>query len=661
MCGILGIARLDGGLVETRQFAGALHRLRHRGPDDEGYLLFDHRNGGVQSAAGRDTVPGLDLPGLANVPAERWSTALGHRRLSIIDLSSAGHQPMASSCGRYWVTYNGEIYNYLELRAELERNGYPFRTRSDTEVVLAAYVAWGADMLSRLVGMYALCILDTRARRMFLARDPFGIKPLYFVRDSDVFAFASEIKGLEALGLVEATANVDALYEYLRFGERTAGTQTMFANVHALPAAHSMTVDLRGGAISEPPAYATLSAANGHACDFAEAVAEVRAAFDDSVRLHLRSDVPVGSCLSGGLDSTAIIMLAQRHLEGAQLHAFSFVTDDAALNEEPFVDLVSGVVVHKTRPGAEDLRRDLPRLMEAHDLPFGSSSIYAQFRVMELARESGMKVMLDGQGADEIFGGYLSLTGARVTSLLRSGQLGDARRLLSSLPRNARPLFSRVALGAAGRMLPDRWRPIARRLVGEGAMPPWLNRRWFGAHGLHFAQPLYGSGADVLKSEMLLAISQTSLPQLLRYEDSNSMYFSIESRVPYCEWRLAQLALSMPEEYLISAAGSTKSVLREAMRGLVPERILRRDKIGFQTPEGKWFASLRPWLTELTASDSFLRLPFFDSAKARALLLDEQVASTFWNPYLWRIVNVALWADRHQISFESAGCGRAAG
>jgi asparagine synthase (glutamine-hydrolysing) len=653
MCGILGHSRFDGAALDTGVFAAALDSIRHRGPDDEGFVLFDPRACTARAAAGADTDRSLAHPPIGALGAEPCSTALGHRRLAILDLSVAGHQPMRSADGRFWLTFNGEIYNYLELRSELKAR-QEFRSGSDTEVILAAYAAWGPAMLERFAGMFALCILDTQRRELFLARDQFGIKPLYYVHRQGQFAFASEIKALERLGLVSPTVDADLLYGYLRYGERTAGARTLFTDVYALPAAHRMVVNLGDGATQGPVRYARLSTTTRAPRSLPEAVEQVRDAVADSVRLHMRSDVPVGSCLSGGLDSTCIVTLAQRHLSlDNPMHTFSFVTDDAALNEEPYVDMVPGVIHHKTCPQASDLRTDLERLMRAHDLPFGSSSIYAQFRVFELAHQHGIKVMLDGQGADEIFGGYLSLTGARISSLLRNGQWLGAARLVRSLPRNARAMLPRVALSALGRIIPPRWRPTARSLVGEPAMPRWLNRSWFAAQGMQASLPTYGFGSDMLKTEMLLTIEEVSLPQLLRYEDCNSMHFSIESRVPFCHWQLAELALSMPEEYLISRRGNTKHVLREAMRGIIPEPIRVRDKVGFQTPEARWLSELRPWLAGFTETDTFRGLPFIDTARARSILLESGSDNSVWNPYIWRILNIALWSERHGIQFNT--------
>jgi asparagine synthase (glutamine-hydrolysing) len=245
MCGILGMARFDGRPIDLQALEASQTSLRHRGPDDEGSLLFDVTGGRVLSVAGRDSDPNVPAVPFKDVPPGDWCVAIGHRRLAILDLTSAGHQPMSSADGRFWITFNGEIYNYLELREELAHL-HSFRTGSDTEVLIAAFAAWGPDMLQRLVGMYAFCILDRQERRLFLARDPFGIKPLYFTNSGGRFAFASEIKALERLGVTSRSADPEMLYSYLRYGERSAGERTLFADVSSCPAAHAINVDLRG-------------------------------------------------------------------------------------------------------------------------------------------------------------------------------------------------------------------------------------------------------------------------------------------------------------------------------------------------------------------------------------------------------------------------------
>ncbi|MBE3069884.1 MAG: asparagine synthase (glutamine-hydrolyzing), partial [Planctomycetes bacterium] len=403
MCGIFGIVHVDGRPVDLSTVGRAVTRLKHRGPDDEGYLLADTRSGRAVACAGADTVASLGLPRLESVAPGGFDAALGFRRLSILDLSPGGHQPMATPDGRCHIVFNGEIYNYVELRAELEGLGRTFRTRSDTEVLLAACAEWGPAALPRLVGMFAFALLDLKCRTLLLARDCFGIKPLVYIAGPERFAFASEIKALLELPGVPRRAAARPLYDYLRFGVACRGEETFLADVRNLPAAHYLEVRLDRPADARPVRYWQPDLSARADLSFDEAAAGLRTRFLDNVRLHLRSDVPVGSALSGGIDSSAIVM-AMRQIEGRdlRLHTFSYIAADPALTEEPWVDRIvaaAGATSHKTQPDPRNLVEDLDHLIDVQEEPFGSTSIYAQHRVFRLAREAGIQVVLDGQGA----------------------------------------------------------------------------------------------------------------------------------------------------------------------------------------------------------------------------------------------------------------------
>ncbi len=396
----------------------------------KGYLLVNTERWEIQPCGGGDTDPRTGLSDIQGYTGGRFNMVLGHRRLSIIDLSPLGHQPMTSGNGRYWIVYNGEIYNYLELKEELSRKGHFFRGTSDTEVILAAYEEWGREMLTRFIGMFALAILDIRERCIFLARDFFGIKPFYYTLAAGRFAFASEIKALLGLKGVTRKGNTGRLYEYLGFGLTDFGGETLFSDIFQLPAAHYAYVRLDRPYMVEPVRYWQIDPSYRQDISYDEAVDRLRTLFTDSVRLHMRSDVPVGSCLSGWLDSSAIVMnMKSLQSPGQELHAFSFIVDDPVLSEERFVDMVGHAVAaacHKTSPGPEDMISDLEQLVYCQEEPFMSTSIYAQYRVFKLAHETGIKVMLAGQGADEIFAGYYSMIGARLTSCSPQGRIATA-------------------------------------------------------------------------------------------------------------------------------------------------------------------------------------------------------------------------------------------
>jgi asparagine synthase (glutamine-hydrolysing) len=639
MCGIAGFLGAPGpALAAVRDWGGC---LAHRGPDDLGVAVLGEDGLHLGRDAGRIT---------AGSRAVLW-----HRRLSILDLSPAGWQPMSSADGRHHLILNGEIYNYLELRAELEREGVRFRSRSDTEVLLEAWRRWGAGVLPRLTGMFAFALLDTVGGRLVLARDPFGIKPLLHAGWTGGFAFASEPKALLALPQVSRRVDAQRVYDYLRFGLTDHGDGSMFAAIRSLPPGHWMEVALDDPRPGAPQRYWAPDPVRRFAGTFEQAADELRARFLDSVRLLLRSDVPVGAALSGGVDSSAIVG-AMRALEpGLELHAFSYVADDPALSEERWVELAAGAsraVVHRTRASAGDLLADLGPLLAAQDEPFGSTSIYAQHRVFRLAREQGIKVMLDGQGADELLGGYHTFAAARLASLVRQGRLaeavGFARRASAAPGRGA------LLLWAGEFLLPPGVQAPFRRLVGQELVPAWLDARWFAERGVRLqpAKYTFGASREVLREQLVRATTHSSLPMLLRYEDRNSMAHSIESRVPFLTTGLADFVLGLPEHYIVNRDGGSKAVFRRAMRGLVPDAILdRRDKIGFATPEHVWLPALAPHVERLLADARLARIPALRPEPLRAewrAILARRPRRDF---RAWRWVNLIEWAHRTGADF----------
>jgi asparagine synthase (glutamine-hydrolysing) len=649
MCGILGLVARDRLPLSGRELRVALDSIRHRGPDDEGYLLYGADGSEALALGGAETAAGLDLPDIATADLSRFRCALGQRRLSIIDLSVAGHQPMCTHDRRYWVTYNGEIYNYVELRRELEATGVVFTTMSDTEVLLEAYRAWGEAMLPRLIGMFAFAILDTHAGSLLLARDHFGIKPLYLARTHWGIAFASEIKALLRLPGVGRHGNPAKIYQYLRYGERDAEPATLFRDVERLPAAQYLRVDIASMRVEAPARFWEIDLARRSEATFPEAVAEVRRLFERSIGLHLRSDVPVGSCLSGGLDSSAIVRQVQRLLGPERpVSTFSFIADDPVINEERFVDLITGTSAHKVRPRAAEIADDIGSLMQAQELPFDGLSIYAQFRVFRLAHAAGIKVMLDGQGSDEIFGGYYSLLGAKISGLLAGMRFATAGRVLSGAPQNARAMRARMLATAAGRLTP---RPLQRALAaafGEPAYPRWLDAAWFQQRAVRPRLRDHGRGRDALRQELKLGIEQLTLPELLRYEDYNSMYFSIESRVPFCTPELAEFALSLPASYLISDSGDTKRVFRAAVAEMLPPRIVQREKLGFAVPEREWLGELHGWVQRAP----FDALPFLERSEVEREITAALASHGRWPPHVWRLVNAAFWSREFAVGWD---------
>ncbi|MEP7054545.1 MAG: asparagine synthase (glutamine-hydrolyzing), partial [Actinomycetota bacterium] len=474
MCGIAGCVTERPGEVRSSWLTDMAASISHRGPDDHGFLQW---SGNGKPVVGRAVSP------------EPAQVGLAHLRLAILDLTEAGWQPMRSRDDRFHLVYNGEIYNYLELRDELQRAGHTFHSSGDSEVLLTAFKHWGLDALPKLVGMFAFAALDTERRTVTIARDPFGIKPLYYSSQGGMFAFASEIKALLQLPSVSRSANIRQVYRYLKSGALGGTDATFFAGIRQLAPGHYATISIDRPDRVEPARFWSPPTERDRTPTFEAAAEELRALFVESIRLHLRSDVPIGTALSGGIDSSAIVA-AIRAVGGADvdIRTFSFIADDPRLSEESWMDLqagAAGAAATKVKPPASDLVRDVDRLVGVQDEPFASTSIYAQFRVFELAAASGVKVMLDGQGADEMFAGYPPYVPARISSLLRAGRPAAAVQLSRhATGHGADGPARQLGKAVAGLLHPALRNTAARRFGVDNGAGRWINTQWFADRGL---------------------------------------------------------------------------------------------------------------------------------------------------------------------------------
>lgn len=629
MCGIAGGLWRSPPADAEQRIELALHRMSHRGPNDRGVEF---------------------------VRQTECTVALGQTRLSIIDLGSGGHQPMRTPDGRYTLIFNGEIYNYRELRSELSDKGYDFTSASDTEVLLAAWIEWGKSCLGRLEGMFAFVVHDREAQLVTAVRDAFGIKPLFYAPAANGVFFASELAALHALRGRPIRPDLQRAYDYLVHGDYDSGERTFVEGVRHLLPGMLVEVELPTLRLHEPTVWWRAPLVERPAWTFDEAVEAVRERFLHNVRLHLRSDVPWGVALSGGVDSSAIAC-AVRHLEAdVPIHTFSYVARGSEVSEEGWIDLVNreiGAVAHKMVATPGDLVRDLESVIAAQGEPFGSTSIYAQYRVFQLAKESGVTVTLDGQGADELLAGYWGYPGERMLSLWEEGRILDMHRFARAWGRSPQRSYRKAWMYLARTVLPDGTYERARGWSGRRFKPDWLDIPMLADAGVEFREPrarveFAARGRRVIE-QLARSLQVRGLPSLLRHGDRNSMRFSLESRVPFLTPGMAELLLSMPEEYLISPEGETKHVFRAAMRGIVPDAILdRKDKIGFVTPEQQWLLAIAPtvreWLKE--AGDiAFLRgaklLRRFDA------ICEGRVPFT-WQ--VWRWINYAKWHASQEIS-----------
>lgn len=631
MCGLFGYYSIDFSIEQlfgNHRLLAAQEKLRHRGPNDSGMESFRISRGN-------------------GFPPSKIT--LGHTRLSIIDLSTGGHQPMHSIDHRFTIVFNGEIYNYRELRKELQSLGKEFNSDSDTEVLLAAWTQWGVSGLHRLSGMFAFAVYDRKVETLTMVRDAFGIKPFFYSMTDEGFGFASEIPALTALLPTKPALNWQSAYDYLVHGVYDSNCSTLYNGVLHLAPGHFIELDLSTSALSQPKRWWKPNIEERRDLSFSQATEMVRERFLDNIRMHLRSDVPLGAALSGGVDSSAVVC-AMRHLEpNLPIHTFSFIASGSDVNEEQWVDRVNvhvGAIPHKVHVTAQELAADLDDMIKSQGEPFGGTSIYAQYRVFKLAKEHGMTVTLDGQGADEMLAGYNGYPGQRLLSLIETGRINEAWDFLnewSQWPSRSKLDAMKVLIG---QLTEGSLYAGLRRLNGYQNSPTWLNKYLLQDGGVSLTYPKKAPEHSLrgrrVVAELAASLSQRGLKTLLRHGDRNSMRFSIESRVPFLTTNLADLLLSLPEHYLIAPNGETKHVFRAAMRGIVPDDVLyRKDKIGFATPEKDWLMDMAPIIRE------WLRVPIdlpFIKQKELLIEFDQVVSGTIpftWQ--VWRWVNFFRW------------------
>ncbi|HNC83928.1 MAG TPA: asparagine synthase (glutamine-hydrolyzing) [Nitrospira sp.] len=578
MCGIAVAIGLNGRPVERAAVERMAKSLLHRGPDDGGIYM----DGAV---------------------------GMGFRRLSILDLSEAGHQPMVSQDGQYVLVFNGEIFNYVELRDELRKLGHQFRSSGDSEVLLAAYREWGRECLPKLNGMWAFVIYDRRHRRLFGSRDRFGVKPLYYSRDHTVIQFASEIKALRASGYQRVGINWRIASRFLLEGRLDSHNETFYDGIEQIPPGSGFEVGLDGA--WHQWTFWTLDALpKTIAPDPAATFGDL---FEDSVRIRMRSDVPVGVCLSGGLDSTAIICAAARHRDesaGTQpesLQAFCYMAKE--FDESTYIAdtlLQTHAQLRQLETSPAELWNDVRKVLWFQDEPVHTMTAVVGYQLMRLAASQGIRVVLNGQGADETIGGYSSYFQDYWVSLLQQGRVGAAWQAVKAYTE-AHGGNSRARMTAAAS------RCISWEMYKIGSYRTWAQARrqarirqnpWFsGDLTKHFISEDTPPSSAALSTALKQSVISAPLPLYLRIEDRNSMAHSVEARLPFLDYRLVSFVCGLSDEWKVRGPWN-KYVLREGMKGRIPESVRSRvDKMGFPTASKKWFAhDLYEPLREILAS-----------------------------------------------------------
>lgn len=618
MCGIAGILRPAGATVRADEIVRLTDLIAHRGPDDAGL----HLDGPV---------------------------GLGHRRLSIVDLSPAGHQPMASADGSAWIVFNGEIYNHVELRRQLEGLGHSFRSSTDTEVILAAFRQWREDCVARFEGMWAFAIWEPARRRLFCSRDRLGIKPFYYALANGSFAFASEIKAVLASGVVPARADPGALRLQLVYRARTASDATCFEAVRQLPPAHNAVFE--DGRLSLHRYWDTDARDDPGDWRGPDLATRFLDELGQAVGSHLRSDVPVGACLSGGLDSGSLALLASRRM-ATPLRTFSVTYPGTPFDESRWIHALTAqernLAPSESSPDGSDLIDVLERATWHYEEPLWGHSVYSWWQVMKSVHAGGIKVVLNGQGADELLAGYPRYYPTYLRQLLLTGRWPSFVRNFEGFRRQQGGL-SRAALlrDLATPFWPD-WLRRGARLAGRGQAyddrflaPALRSMRDPGAEAL--ARRAFNSLDRHLRSDL----TATRLPELLQAEDRFSMAFSIESRVPFLDRRFVEFALALPAHEKIES-GTTKVVMRKAMRGLLPDiTVDRRDKQGYPTPGDTWLRQHgAEYAGDLLASRSFRERGVFDPAATDAAFAQWR-AGNGKLPGLWTWLSTEIWFRRY--------------
>jgi len=603
MCGIAGyVSNCEQQAAVLMDMSAAVN---HRGPDDSGLW-------------------------------EEAGIGLAHRRLSIIDLSSYGHQPMVSSCDRYVIVFNGEIYNYLELREELRALGEIFEGHSDTEVLLAAYRRWGEDCLRRLNGMWAFAIWDKKERSLFCSRDRFGKKPFYYTASRDGFFFASEVKALLAAKVVKPEVNLTSLADFAAERVSDHTRQTMFKNVEQLRPGEWMKLcnkKMIKGAYWSLEDDVKRKLGDLKVTDIQELLA-------DAVKIRLRADTDVGVLLSGGLDSSAVTCLAASNRD-SQIHAFCTV-DTPPVDEAEGIHHVAAmypnVVVHQDKMSAQNFYEELNRCIWHQEEPFADGSMVAHFRLMKIASASGVKVLLTGQGADEIFAGYPGYLAIQLAGYLKSFQLAEFMNSYRAMRRVGEPLSLKsvagycLPLSMSGKLRYRRSRNSVDWLIPECreiSVPV--------GSGLSF-----GRGEDALDRALRDAIQNRTLPGFLHYEDRNSMAHGVETRLPFLDYRLVTAVLASGSK-VKTQGGVTKAQLRDAMADVVPAKIVRRTaKTGYPAPLAKWLRTANAGLWDEWVSQ-VRNCPLVERVVWERYLKGFLGGNDANLPAVWRGLVIGLW------------------
>ena len=621
MCGFVGQYTRHGASSSQASVEAALELIKHRGPDSLGISTFDLQSGTLK---------------------------FGFRRLSIIDLSSAANQPFTTADERYSIVFNGEIFNYIELRGQLKLKGYVFRTDSDTEVLLTAWQEWGLGSLNRFIGMFAFVIYDKLNSEIWCVRDPYGIKPFFYSSSNGDFKFASELSALNLLRNQPARIDEQTSLRYLIDGEYDRSINTFFQDVFQIQPGHFLKIDLNEkNLLLSQKRWWVPSIETNTEISFSDAAEVIRHEFMESVSIHLRSDVKVATALSGGLDSSAIVSVIRKIYPDIDINTYSYLASDSKINEKQWVDKVNistGAIPHFIEITKSEFLDDLDDLIKSQGEPFGSTSLYAQYRIYKAAKQSGVTVMLDGQGADELLAGYFGYPENRIHSLLETKSYLQAAKFISGWSKWPGRNASYLLRSSTKQLLPIHIQSFLNSAIKRSNFPSFISRGYLDQNSFVDVFDSDVWSGRRLSQRLLKEQSNGELNSLLRHADRNSMRWSIESRVPFLNPKLSEFVLSLPEHYLISNSGETKSVFREAMRGILNQEVIdRKDKIGFATPQDRWVS--KEILLASHILDTVDSFGFLNAKNMKTFFKSESLSNMSQRNMTWRLFNFIKWAQ----------------
>ncbi|MEW5744455.1 MAG: asparagine synthase (glutamine-hydrolyzing) [Nitrospirota bacterium] len=619
MCGICGFIA-EGNLSFDHILQDMSESMKHRGPDDQGIFIDTLRNKTI---------------------------GLAHQRLSIIDLSRKSRQPMLDDAGEVALIFNGEIYNYIELRTELQRKGYDFISTGDSEVILCAYKEWGVGAFKRFNGMWAIALLDRKRQKLILSRDRFGKKPLYYYKNGTDFIFASEIKALFRYPKVPREPNYEKVYRYITKSYRYVDIDdySFFKGITQVPKGSLMTVDMNQR--SSIRKYWSLNTAVNENITEDDAVEGFRELFIDAVKIRLRSDVKVGVMLSGGMDSTSIASTAAKLLNG-NVEAFSGISKEtiSKFDESEYINAVvedTKIHHHYVRPDIPSFFETLDEMLSFHDEPICTDTWYMMYLINKKIKESGFKVILNGHGGDEILAGYYPGFYQNFYDLFEAGRIQDLLdeiQAFSSIHgKNTDEIGKYIAFIAQTKQ--DKSLEMKRFKDYRNVVNEDIRERY--EKKIVFRSPY----ADNLSNRLYIELFYDAVPPLLRAEDRTTMTHSIESRLPFLDYRLAEFCFSLPNSFKIRN-GTNKWILRESMKGILTEKVReRKDKLGFITPADEWFRAMSSDIRALFNSNAFKGRGLFDIKEINKMF-DEHLGNTENHQMLiWQLLNLELWFKKY--------------